>query len=336
MNTLEWTATVVLAEVGLILLILLLPVLQAIRGPRPPEPEAPPALPLSPGVPEGEVLKTLSVVGSPDAGDTFNATYFYINTPNAIYNGWRFDRLVEVRAKGVRFTNCWFEGVNGNPRHTALVRSATGLGSFTATYCTMKPKFPNDGPDCMRGSNVTASFCDLTLGVDGMQIYGDGSTRDDPNAGNVSITDCWFHEFPWYDNDSHSDGTHNDIIEITGGSHIRFERNRCSDVCSGGGIFISQAKQPVSDVIIRGNSFENSGGRNVEGTGKAGAGINVYDGQGSGPVTGLVIEGNSFLKGAQNYPIIISGRTIEHPTTVIRDNIWTDGTSPAPTVKRGS
>lgn len=333
MNALEWVATVVLIEIAVILLVLVIPIVRYFRGEKPPvEPEEPDE-PVGPGVPPGTQLKTLTVAGSPYPSDKWNDKTFTIITAGAQYDGWRFDRQVDVSASGVVFTNCYFAGIQDGLNDSGLVRTIGG-GSFTATHCTIRPDHPDNGPDGVRGSNFTLSFCEISGTVDGIHIYGTGD-RNDPKAGNVIVTDCWLHDFPWYNDDSHDDGSHNDCVQIVGGHNIRFERNRFSGTAYNAVFMITQNINEVYDLVIVNNSFESNGKTTNDGSQQTISGINLNDGKGSGPITGLRVTDNSFVKGAQVYQLLIDSRTLDQGSPQITGNVWSDGSQPPPAVRRG-
>lgn len=301
--------------------------------PQPPVPGEPPGGG-EVGVPSGTVLKVLTVEGKPNTGDVLTSTQYKVRTPGAVFDGWEFDRNVLVEVPGVVFTNCRFSGIDGNPANTGLVAVSNdrslGVASFTATRCSMIPRYPNDGIDGVRGSNFTLDACEITRTVDGMQQFGDLSTRHDPYAGNVLVQNCWIHDLIHYDNNSHpgtgDPGTHNDGVQIGGGDNIRFINNIFSGTMRNAGMFISQARQDISVLIIEGNTF---------GAGSAAA-INLYDNAGSGPVTGLRIASNIFDAATTGYTMLVSKRTLQDGAPYIQGNVWSDGRQPPPKVNSGS
>ena len=73
------------------------------------------------GVPAGRVLTVLTSANRPYAADTFSGAKFVVNTANAVFDGYQFNDLVEVRAPGVVFRNCSFRGADPNPPNSGLL-----------------------------------------------------------------------------------------------------------------------------------------------------------------------------------------------------------------------
>ena len=284
------------------------------------------------GVPEGTQLKLLSTTARPYPGDTMSSTKLTIKTPGAVYDGWRFDRLVEVRARGVEIRNSSFEGINGNPSNSALLqvyndRVEGQIPSVEVEDSTLIPKYPNDTIDGVRGSNFTLRRVEITKTVDGMQIYGAAGDYEDPYAGNVLVEKSWIHDLIWYDNDSHADGTHNDAAQVSGGRNITFLGNRIDGTIYNAVMYASQPRNRVADITFLGNYM--SGGS---------CSLNIYDGHKPGqPMLGVVVALNVFDKGSTtnpDCPMIISDGT--RAITTARANIWHDLSEPGPNIRNGA
>lgn len=289
--------------------------------------EADPAGPANTGVP-GELEASLKLVSStplPYPDDVLNSTKLIVKTPGAIYDGWRFNRLVQVDVPGVIFRNCSFEGLNGNPGDSALLlipndRDTEAVPSATVERSTMIPKYPNDSIDGVRGSNFTLRQVEISKTVDGVHIYGSSKDYNDPYAGNVLVERSWIHDLIWYDNDSHPDGTHNDGAQIRGGSNVTFLRNTFGGEIYNNTFYVSQPINRVSNISWIGNRL---GGGSCT--------INVYDAQGPGPIEGLVAVLNEFDRGStrtEDCATITSKRSAEVATTAY--NVWDDRSEPGP------
>jgi hypothetical protein len=291
--------------------------------------------PVKYGVPTGVTLTPLTAAR---AGDVLTADRLVINTPNAVYDLVQFNHLVEVRAPGVKFTRCLFKGITWAIGDRALLfvnpaKQTIGQPSATVEDCTFDPVFPNVSIDGFRGSNYTVRRCDISKTVDGAVIHGVGDNRADPTAGNVVFEDNWVHDLTWYANDGyHTDGSHNDGIQLVGGSHVQIRRN-FFDSPRNACLMIQANLQPVADVIIENNRF--IGGA---------ASINIYDKREPVGFSGIVIKNNSFAKlwvppvpGQEtpraNYPILITVNTAAIAT--VTGNVWADGSTPGPVVKTG-
>jgi hypothetical protein len=184
------------------------------------------------GVPDGTALTTLTASNKPYPGDAFNAdgNVFTINTPNAVYDGWRFDAFVDVRAPGVRLTRSMFRGgastaVDRGLLYVVPETSAVGQPSALIEDATFIPRAPSYRIDGIRGSNFTARRIEIAGVVDGMHIHGT-TTRSDPNAGNVLLEASWIHDLTYYSVvPGHTDGSHNDAVQIIGGRNITLRGN---------------------------------------------------------------------------------------------------------------
>lgn len=271
---------------------------------------------------------TLTGTNKPYTADVISGTKYIINTPNAVYNNWTFNYIVEVRAPGVKFTNCLFAGINGNPADTALLMVRpepfpAGQPSATAEDSTFNPTYPNNYIDGVRGSNYTLRRVEITRTVDGASIYGT-TTRTDPNAGNVTIENSWIHDLPHYNDTSHTDGSHNDAVQIAGGHNIRFTGNRVDGEIYNAVIMATQGRNDIYNLTISNNWL--AGGA---------CSINIYDKQ-STAITGLAMTNNIFTRGSTRITdcamiVTLATRAIATATA----NTWHNNTTPTPTMKNG-
>ncbi len=278
------------------------------------------------GVPDGTTLRTLTPQTVPYPSDTLSAGRLLVSTPGAIYDGWRFNDLVEVRAPGVVFRNSLFAGPgrptsdigllsvrNDRPPHSPPPSALVETSSFI-------PRLAGIRADGVRGSNFTLDRVEITGTVDGVHIFG-APGGNDPDAGNVRITGSWIHDLVHLKDGSHPDGSHNDGIQVVAGRNIVIEGNRFDGAIYNAALMVTQKWGPVADLALRGNIL--GGGVCT---------INVYDG-GAG-IEGLDITGNTFLRGTQ--AAAGCATTITPPTrkgAVQRANMWAPRVrtpSPAP------
>lgn len=281
------------------------------------------------GVPDGMSLKTLTRSNIPYAADTMysDGSVLVINTPNAVYDGYRFDTFVEVRAPGVKITRSLFRGFSSGGRpllHVLPQRYTAGQPSAVVEDSTLIPQAPNNSINGVMGSNVTLRRVEITRTVDGVFIYGTTS-RTDPNAGNVTIEASWIHDLTYYKDGSHSDGTHNDGVQVTGGKNIKIIGSRIDGSIYNAGVMVTAGRNNVSDVTISGNWL--AGG---------GCTVNVYDGDISTAIQGIRLTNNVFTRGSTRHAdcaMVISNRT--RAVTTATGNTWQDNSSPAPTVRSG-
>lgn len=232
----------------------------------------------------------------------------------------RFECRVEVRAPGVRFTACEFVGTPDKaPANSALLFVPASFGGdAAATGCTFAPQFPCDTLDGVRGSGATLVDCDISGTVDGVHIH--GARGDDPKAGRVLIDACHIHDLHRDPTSpSHSDGTHNDCVQIANGTDITIRNSRLGDAFTAQ-ILATQGFGTVRRVTITGNHL-----------GAAPASVNINDG--GTAIPGLSITGNTFAKGSPGWAMLVTEPTKSAAT--VSGNVWDDGSTPGPVVKRG-
>ena len=272
------------------------------------------------GVPEGVTLTVLTDGNRPYPGDTIDPATgrLIITTANAVYEGWQFSRRVEVRATGVRFTNCRFAGATVMPQNTALLLIQSGDRSAVCVRCEFTPDVPQIGVDAVRGSNVVLEGCRIHQTQDGVHVFGAIGNRLDPYAGRVTVSGCWLGPFTKFD-DGTSFGTHCDAVQIVGGKDVIIVGNRIDGVISNAAVQVTQAQQDVTGLVVSGNWV---GSDSV-------TGINIDDSKGTAAVTATV-AGNTFRRAAQKYAMVFSART--EAVALVAGNTWHDGTVPGPVV----
>jgi hypothetical protein len=282
------------------------------------------------GVPDGMTLKALTRSNIPYAADTMysDGSVLVINTPNAVYDGYRFDTFVEVRAPGVKITRSMFRGFSGGTRpllHVLPQTYSAGQPSALVEDSTLIPATPNNSINGVMGSNVTLRRVEITGTVDGVFVYGTTS-RTDPNAGNVTVEASWIHDLPHYKDGSHSDGSHNDGVQVIGGKNIKIIGSRIDGSIYNAGVMITAGRNNVSDITVSGSWL--AGG---------GCTVNVYDGDISTAIQGIKLTNNVFTRGTTRNPdcaMVVSSRT--KAVTTATGNTWHDNSSPAPTVRSGA
>ncbi len=261
--------------------------------------------------------------------DVISGDKFIVNTPGARYRGFKFPYLVEVRVPGVYFGDCLFVGPKVTPANSALlyVRPDAINGqqpSATVEDSAFIPAYPTYTIDGVRGSNFTLRRVEITKTVDGVHIHGLTTIRIDPNAGNVLVEDSWIHDLIKYGNPpdtSHSDGSHNDGIQIVGGKNIIIRRNRIDGTLSTSALLITQTSNDVSNLTIIGNML-----------GAAPAAINVSDKPTLVAIANLAVIDNVFVKG-KGYAGLVTAAT--RAVTTWSGNVWTTGVTPLPTMAAG-
>lgn len=281
------------------------------------------------GVPDGTSLKLFDPTRIPNPKDVVfsDGPVLVINTPNAVYDGYQFNAFVEIRAAGVKIKNSLFRGgVTTAQRPLLRIRNENfGLGvpSVVVEDSTFIPRNLTNLVNGVQGSQFTLRRVEISKTVDGVHIHGT-SSRSDANAGNVTIADSWIHDLIHYNDNSHSDGTHNDGVQISGGHDITITGSRIDGTIYSAGVMIAKDRNDIYNVAIRGNWLASGW-----------ATINEAD-KSFTPVNGLVIQDNVFTRGSTTMPdfaMILSKGT--RAITTASGNTWHDNSTPAPYMRQG-
>lgn len=157
-------------------------------------------------------------------GDTTVATDSTFN--NRIFRG---DVVVNAGVT-VTFNDCWFESRPGFRRQGLFTSNLTTTGQITMNFCYIGAGRPDGtadsshyGKNCHNGNRLTATRCIFANATDMFQT----ATYHD-----VSVTDSVLGPWTLHTDDSdHSSDTrfpnvtHNDIIQLEGGSNLTFDGN---------------------------------------------------------------------------------------------------------------
>jgi hypothetical protein len=266
------------------------------------------------GVESGTVLTTLTSANNPYSSNTFTTNTYQINVSGTFRN-YRFAHRVVVNSGDVEFVNCYFGGkasdVTTGSVALLLHVSDDTTHQVTATRCTFKPDAPYKSLDAFRGHRTSFTACEITETVDGFQCYGDGY---------VSVVDSWIHDLTHYPNPpdtSHSDGSHNDGLQISQGSNYLIQGNLFDGSMFNSGMYISQELGVTGNVSIINNKFD---------VVQPDACINIYDAQEPTVMLNTTITGNVFRHASPTtFQILISVRCKNHASTTITGNVWDDG-----------
>lgn len=113
---------------------------------------------------------------------------------------------------------------SGNVGILRCTNTRTGIAKLTD--CTIKPRQESNGRDCALGKQYELYRCHLSGGIDGCGIYSTSTTA--PNC-DVKVYGCLIEDLTYVYPDtittSHTDGTHNDCIQIQGGRNIHILGN---------------------------------------------------------------------------------------------------------------
>lgn len=172
-------------------------------APSPPAPVGGPPGPGNTGVPAGTTL-------TPYFGN------LVITTPGARYDGLDIHGFVSVKAPDVTITRSIIRGgvASGN---IGLVTDY-GYGNLSIEDSELVPSNPSVWIDALKGNNFTARRINAHGTVDGVKIHGD----------NVRVEASWIHDMVDYSQDPNQSygPTHNDGVQILGGSNIQIVGNR--------------------------------------------------------------------------------------------------------------
>ena len=231
-----------------------------------------------------------------------------ITQPGTVIDGLDIRGFVSVKAKDVTIRNSIVRGVPTTKAQGLVTSESTG--SLTIEDSELFNATPNWFVDGLRGQNITAKRLNIHDVIDTMHIYGN----------NVTLESSWLHDTLHYDNDpSHSDGTHDDNIQIVKGDNLKFVGNRVEGAYNAAMMF-TQGSGIVSNVTVDKNFF---GGGSCT--------INIAE-SGKGAINGLSFTNNTFAKDSRKGCAAISPATTT-AKSVFTNNLYTDGT--AIVVKKG-
>jgi hypothetical protein len=214
---------------------------------------------------------------------------------------------IQVKANNVTIKRSIIRGGAADTHASALVAAWWGAKNLVVEDSTLRADHPNVNIDGLSGSNFTARRLDVSHVVDSVKVIGP----------NVSLTNSWLHQLFHSDHDpNHPDGhTHDDGIQIEGGSNIVIQGNTIADAHNAA-IMITQNHSATSAVHISSNQL--SGGACT---------VNVTQkGKGS-PLTGISLAGNRFGTGTYGYACAM--RLPRASSFSLSDNRWaSDPTRP--------
>lgn len=165
-----------------------------------------------------------------------------ITKAGTVIDGLDIHGYVVVKAKNVTIRNSIIRGGNA-ARPYALVRSDTAGASLTIEDSELVAAHPSPYVDGLRGFNFTARRLNIHGVIDGVHIYGD----------NVVLEKSWIHNNLHYKNDpNHSDGSHDDGVQIVKGKNVTIRGNHIGAVYNAG-IMVGQDSGTVSKLTISNN-----------------------------------------------------------------------------------
>ena len=254
-----------------------------------------------------------------------------VNTANAVFDGYQFNDLVEVRAPGVVFRNCSFRGPNTEQRDSGLLlvtssSAATNGAPILVEDSTFAPRVFTMA-DGVRGSWFTLRRVEITGTIDGVHIHG-STDRNDPKAGNVRIESSWIHDLNHVAQGTGgvttADGSHNDGVQFVGGHNVTITGTRIDGAIFNAGIMMAKDRNDIYNISISNNWL-----------GGGAATINVAD-KTYTPVQGLVMNNNVYFRGTTrlvDYAMLIANGTRAIATAT--GNTWHDTSTPTPYMRNG-
>jgi hypothetical protein len=144
------------------------------------------------------------------------------STPSTVYRNTKFEGKVTRAASNCSYLNCWFAGEASPVASSPLVNCDN---DYTGTYfedCTFQPGTPNVYHSYgVVGEGFTAKRCYFRYAIDGVRIRNLNGA-----VASVTIEQSFIDELAWWASDPDQvDGSHNDGIQMEGGSGIVIRYN---------------------------------------------------------------------------------------------------------------
>ncbi|GER22675.1 hypothetical protein NCCP1664_11720 [Zafaria cholistanensis] len=204
-------------------------------------PSVPPVAKLSTGTPSSSTnaSRTSLVAGTykPAAGTTgvpdglkltpYNTggADLVITKDGTVLDGLEIWGDIKVRAKNVTIKNSRLHGGNKIPSGNTGIIDATNanVSNLVVQDSTLDPQRPSYYRDGIVGHDYTALRNEIAHTNDGLGIF---NRPGGPTAANVTASGNYIHTLTFWSNDpAHSDGTHNDGIQVQGGTNIKIVGN---------------------------------------------------------------------------------------------------------------
>ena len=253
-----------------------------------------PVLPVKPGshntgVPVGTSLRV-------HTGD------LVVTTPGAVIDAMDIRGLVVIKAPDVTIKRSIIRG-RALTSDNSLISNNHGAYRFTVEDSELTAAGnPTPYISGIIGANFTVRRTNIHHVIDQVHITGD----------NVTVESSWLHDNLHFTNDPHhSDGSHDDNVQVQGGRNIRLVGNTMSGSYNAA-LQITQDRSVVADLTYAKNWADNGG-----------CTLNIAE-KTRGPMSGLVVADNTFGKTSR------FGCTIIYPPTSpisFARNLFTDGTA---------
>jgi hypothetical protein len=193
-----------------------------------------------------------------------------ISKDGTVLSGLDIRGRVLVRANNVTIKNSIIRGTSG--AKWGIVDAMSGKTGLKITDTEIVASSPNWAVNGIMGWNFELTRVNIHNVVDAVHIAGS----------NVIVKDSWLHGNTWFAYDpNHSDGSHDDSVQIVGGSNIRLSGNTMEGA-SNVGIMITQDRSTTSNVTVENNKLASGD-----------CTINISTG-GKGAMKGMVVNYNLF------------------------------------------
>lgn len=252
-------------------------------------------------------------------------------------NGTTLDGLeiwgdIKIRAKNVTIKNSRMHGGSGIPSSNTGIIDAnhSKVSNLVVQDSTLDPQRPSYHRDGIVGHDYKSTRNLIAHTNDGLGIF---NRPGGPTAANVTAEGNYIHTLTFWRNDpAHSDGTHNDGIQVQGGENIKIVGNRIEAFVQTGsgstksprhpyagvGIMLQQNVAKLKNVVVEKNYVD--GGQtsiNIDHTAKKQSSITVT-------MRGNYLGRNQFNFGnGSKYPVRIIKKSAS-TVTGLSTNRWAD------------
>ncbi|GAA4344535.1 hypothetical protein [Angustibacter luteus] len=227
-----------------------------------------------------------------------------ITTAGAVVQGLDVRGFVKISAANVTFKNSVVRGRPIAGQTAALVSSNSPgvvISDVELAQATAQP-----GVDGLKGYGFTARRLNIHAVNDTVQIYGS----------NTSLTASWLHDNLHYVSDPTwgGKGSHDDSIQVQGGSNIKLTGNALSGAYNAG-LMVTQDVAATRNLTFTGNWADGGG-----------CTVNIAE-KSYGPLQGLVVNSNRFGRNTRvaDCPVITPATT----PMVADGNVYDDNGQPA-------
>jgi hypothetical protein len=141
-----------------------------------------------------------------------------ITKAGATYDSLDVHGFVDVRAPNVTIRRSIIRGGTATGNRGLITNTTASATNLLVEDCDLIPTNPSVWLDGVKGANFTVRRVNIDGGVvDGVKVHGN----------NVVVEDSWIHDLSYYSSDPNQGGgpTHNDGIQVLGGSNITIKHN---------------------------------------------------------------------------------------------------------------